>query len=127
MLRFDSALQLFERTATEDVQVGPVTVEKGQKVAALLGAANRDPAVFDEPDTFLPARDPNPHLAFGAGVHFCLGSPLARMELVESLTLLGSRLPGLQLVGEPTSRGTFVLRGYTAVPVGTRHRGEGLS
>ena len=127
MLRFDSALQLFERTATDDVQVGQVTVEKGQKIAALLGAANRDPAVFDEPDTFLPTRDPNPHLAFGAGVHFCLGSPLARMELVESLTLLGSRLPGLRLVGEPASRGTFVLRGYTTVPVGNRHRGEGLS
>jgi unspecific monooxygenase len=117
MLRFDSALQLFERTATADVPIGDVTVEKGQKIAALLGAANRDPAVFEDADTFLPDRDPNPHLAFGAGVHFCLGAPLARMELAESLALLWVRMPGLHLDGEPTSRGTFVLRGYTAVRV----------
>jgi unspecific monooxygenase len=117
MLRFDSALQLFERTATVDVPIGDVTVEKGQKIAALLGAANRDPAVFEDAETFLPDRDPNPHLAFGAGVHFCLGAPLARMELAESLALLWGRMPGLHLDGEPTSRGTFVLRGYTAVRV----------
>ena len=75
MLRFDSALQLFERTATASVTVGDVVVEEGQKIAALLGAANRDPAVFDEADAFDPARTPNPHLAFGAGLHFCLGRP----------------------------------------------------
>ncbi len=119
MLRFDSALQLFERTATADVRIGDVTVEKGQKVAALLGAANRDPAVFDRADTFVPTRDPNPHLAFGAGVHFCLGAPLARMELAESLGLLWSRMPGLDLVADPTPRGTFVLRGYRSVRVGS--------
>jgi unspecific monooxygenase len=119
MLRFDSALQLFERTATADVRIGGVTVAEGQKIAALLGAANRDPAVFDEPDELRPTRDPNPHLAFGAGVHFCLGAPLARMELAESLSLLWERMPGLRLVGEPHSRGTFVLRGYTSVRVGT--------
>jgi cytochrome P450 len=119
MLRFDSALQLFERTATEDVQLGDITVERGQKIAALLGAANRDPSVFPDADTFLMARDPNPHLAFGAGVHFCLGAPLARMELVESLSHLWTELPGLRLVDDPRSRGTFVLRGYTSVPVGT--------
>ncbi|HEX6876615.1 MAG TPA: cytochrome P450, partial [Nocardioidaceae bacterium] len=112
----------FERTATADVRIGDVTVEKGQKVAALLGAANRDPAVFEQPDRFLPTRDPNPHLAFGAGVHFCLGAPLARMELAESLALLWSRMPDLHLVGEPSFRGTFVLRGYTSVRVGTSTR-----
>ncbi len=123
MLRFDSALQLFERTATRDVEVGGVVVEKGQKVAALLGAANRDPAAFAEVDTFDPARDPNPHLAFGAGLHFCLGAPLARMELVESLDLLFGRFPGLALEGVPQSRGTFVLRGFRSVPV-SAGRGE---
>jgi unspecific monooxygenase len=117
MLRFDSALQLFERTATTDVRIGEVVVEEGQKVAALLGAANRDPAVFEAPDEMRLDRDPNPHLAFGAGLHFCLGAPLARMELVESLRLLWQRFPGLHLAGEPTFRGTFVLRGHTAVPV----------
>ena len=118
MLRFDSALQLFERTATEDVAIEDVTVQQGQKIAALLGAANRDPAVFDDADAFHATRDPDPHLAFGAGAHFCLGAPLARMELVESLGHLLARVPDLHLVDEPTPRGTFVLRGYTSVRVG---------
>jgi cytochrome P450 len=117
MLRFDSALQLFERTATEPVEIGGVVVEPGQKIAALLGAANRDPGVFAEADTFDVRRDPNPHLAFGVGVHFCLGAPLARMELAESLTALFTSYPGLTLAGEMESRGTFVLRGYHSVPV----------
>jgi cytochrome P450 len=119
MLRFDSALQLFERTATESVTVGDVTVAPGQKIAALLGSANRDPAVFEDADTFRPDRDPNPHLAFGAGLHFCVGAPLARMELVESLRLLLREHPGLRLSEPPESRGTFVLRGYTSVTVGS--------
>ena len=117
MLRFDSALQLFERTATAPVEVGGVTVQPGERIAALLGAANRDPAVFADPDTFVADRDPNPHLAFGVGVHFCLGAPLARMELAESLTALTTRFPALRLDGEPVSRGTFVLRGHRSVPV----------
>ncbi|CAN5433965.1 cytochrome P450 [soil metagenome] len=117
MLRFDSALQLFERTATEPVEIAGIRVEAGQKVAALLGAANRDPAAFERADELDVARDPNPHVAFGAGVHFCLGAPLARMELTESITALWDRFPGLTLGGEPESRGTFVLRGYHRVPV----------
>jgi cytochrome P450 len=99
------------------VQIGGVVVEEGQKIAALLGAANRDPGVFTEADTFDVRRDPNPHLAFGVGVHFCLGAPLARMELAESLTALFTTYPGLTLAGEVESRGTFVLRGYHSVPV----------
>jgi len=117
MLRFDSALQLFERTATAPVEIGGVVVEEGQKIAALLGAANRDPSVFADADVFDPAREPNPHLAFGAGVHFCLGAPLARMELTESLEALFATFPRLHLAGEPRGRGTFVLRGYAVVPV----------
>jgi unspecific monooxygenase len=118
MLRFDSALQLFERTATEPVEIGGVRVEPGQKIAVLLGSANRDPAVFDSPDEFLVDRDPNNHVAFGVGVHFCLGAPLARMELVESLAALWTAYPSLGLVGTPESRGTFVLRGFRTVMVG---------
>jgi unspecific monooxygenase len=117
MLRFDSALQLFERTATEEVEVGGVVVEPGQKIAVLLGSANRDPGVFDAPDEFVADREPNNHVAFGVGVHFCLGAPLARMELFESLTTLFATYPALALAGEPQSRGTFVLRGYHSVPV----------
>jgi cytochrome P450 len=121
MLRFDSALQLFERTAMEPVTLSPgaggVTLEEGQKIAVLLGSANRDPAVFEDPDTFRVDREPNNHVAFGVGVHFCLGAPLARMELVESLGALWAAYPSLALAGEPESRGTFVLRGFHRVPV----------
>ncbi len=118
MLRYDSALQLFERTATAEIPLGDVVVAPGEKVAVLLGSANRDATVFDDADVFLPGRDPNPHVSFGAGVHFCLGAPLARMELVESLGYALARLPGLGLVAEPEPRGTFVLRGYRSVRVG---------
>ncbi|GAB3992329.1 cytochrome P450 [Nocardioides marmoraquaticus] len=117
MLRFDSALQLFERTAKEPVEVAGVRLEAGEKIAALLSAANRDPAVFASPDVFDAGRAANPHLAFGAGTHFCLGAPLARMELVESLGVLAAARPDLALDGEPTSRGTFVLRGFSTLPV----------
>ena len=118
MLRFDSALQLFERTATEDVELGDVVVAAGQRIAVLLGSANRDPQVFDAPDEFRVDRDPNNHVAFGVGVHFCLGAPLARMELTESLGALFAAYPALTLTSEPESRGTFVLRGFHRVPVG---------
>ena len=76
-----------------------------------------EPAVFEAPDEFRVDRTPNNHVAFGVGVHFCLGAPLARMELTESLTTLFARYPSLALSGEPESRGTFVLRGYHRVPV----------
>ena len=125
MLRFDAALQLFERTATAPVTIGDVTIEPGQKVAALLGAANRDPEVFADADAVDVRRDPNPHLAFGVGVHFCLGAPLARMELAESLSALFAAYPDLRLDGEPESRGTFVLRGYRSVPVTAKGRISG--
>ena len=127
MLRFDSALQLFERTATAEVELpGGIVVRPGERVSALLGAANRDPAVFERPDEFDVARATNPHLAFGVGVHFCLGAPLARMELTESVALLFERLPDLALAGEPESRGTFVLRGHRRVEVAAAggHREE---
>ena len=76
------------------VRIGAVTVEPGQKIAALLGAANRDPAVFADPDRLDLARSPNPHLGFGAGIHFCLGAPLARVELQASLATLRHRPAG---------------------------------
>ncbi|WP_426567222.1 cytochrome P450 [Angustibacter sp. McL0619] len=123
MLRHDSPLHLFERTATQDVDLplgadgAAVRIRAGQKVAALLGAANRDPAVFQDPDRFVVDRSPNPHLAFGAGIHFCLGAPLARVELQASLPALLRRFPRLQAAAEPTRRPTFVLRGYADVPV----------
>jgi cytochrome P450 len=117
MLRYDTPSALFERTALADVEVGGVTIAEGQKVAALLGSANRDGAVFADPDSFDVGRDPNPHIAFGAGIHFCLGGPLARLEMQQSLPMLAERFPSLHEAGPAQQRGTFVLRGYDAVPV----------
>jgi len=116
-LRFDSPLHLFERTATADTDIGGVTIREGQKIAALIGSANRDNDVFDNPDRLDLTRDPNPHIGFGAGIHFCIGAPLARMEMSVALPALMTRFPDIQLADEPTSRGTFVLRGWETVPI----------
>lgn len=117
VLRFDAPLQLFERTATDDVEVGGAPVRRGAKVAVLLGSANRDEAAFADADRLDVGRDPNPHLGFGMGVHFCLGAPLARMELGIALGRLLARWPSLVLASEPVRRPTFVLRGYARVDV----------
>lgn len=117
MLRFDSPLHLFERTATADTQIGLITVKAGEKVGAMLGSANRDEDVFVDAQTFDIKRTPNSHIAFGAGIHFCIGAPLARLEMSISLPLLFERFPNLKLAGEPQQRPTFVLRGYETIPV----------
>jgi cytochrome P450 len=117
LMRFDSPLQLFERTATEDVEIGGITVAAGQKIAALLGAANRDPAVFADPDRLDVGRSDNPHISFGAGVHFCIGAPLARVELQATFGALLDRTSSLELGGEPVRRPEFVIRGLAELPV----------
>ena len=117
LMRFDSPLQLFERTATEDVVVGGVTVPAGQKIAALLGAANHDPAVFADPETLDVGRTDNPHISFGAGVHFCIGAPLARVELQASFGALLSRTSSLELARPARRRPEFVIRGLAELPL----------
>jgi len=114
-LRFDAPLHLFERTATADTEIGGVAILKGQKIAALLGSANRDEAVFENADQLDLTRDPNPHIGFGAGIHFCIGAPLARMEMTTSLPMLMKAYPKIALAKEPMRRPTFVLRGYESV------------
>jgi len=114
-LRFDAPLQLFERTATADTEIGGVTVKTGQKIASLLGSANRDETVFERADELDLTREQNPHIGFGAGIHFCLGAPLSRIEMSVSLPLLFERFPDLSLAKEPKRRPTFVLRGYESV------------
>jgi cytochrome P450 len=116
MMRFDSPLHMFERTATSETVIGKTTVQVGQKVVAMLGSANRDEEVFENPDTFDITRENNPHIAFGAGIHFCIGAPLARLEMQNSLPMLFERFPNLQLAGEPVQRPTFVLRGWETIP-----------
>jgi hypothetical protein len=116
-LRFDAPLHLFERTATADTEIGGVLVKEGQKIASLLGSANRDETIFDRADELDLTREHNPHIGFGAGIHFCLGAPLSRIEMSASLPLLFERFPNLKLVATPKRRPTFVLRGYESIPV----------
>ncbi|WP_240191496.1 cytochrome P450 [Aeromicrobium sp. YIM 150415] len=117
LIRYDAPLQLFERTATDDIEVEGVTIHQGQKVACLMGSANRDAEVFQRADEFDVARDPNPHVGFGMGLHFCLGAPLARLELQLTIGALLDRLPGLALAEPAPRRPTWVLRGYESIPV----------
>jgi cytochrome P450 len=117
LMRFDSPLQLFERTATDDVEIGGITVARGQKIAALLGAANRDPAVFADPDVLDVGRSENPHISFGAGIHFCIGAPLARVELQASFGALLGRTSKLELARPARRRPEFVIRGLRELPV----------
>ena len=117
LIRFDAPLQLFERTATEDVEIAGYLVHRGQKIGALLGAAARDPKVFDEPDRLDVARTPNAHLGFGMGIHYCVGAPLARVEIAAALTALTTKLPGLRLAAPPPRRPEFVIRGLRELRV----------
>ena len=116
-LRFDAPLHLFERTATADTEVGGVEIKAGQKIAALLGSANRDEAHFSNSAQMDITRDPNPHIGFGAGIHFCLGGPLARLEMGIALPKLIKAFPEMKIASEPIRRPTFVLRGYEKVEI----------
>ncbi|MFD0891549.1 cytochrome P450, partial [Streptosporangium algeriense] len=106
--------------ATEDVRLGETLVRAGQVVVPLIDAANRDPGMFDEPGRFDPAREANPHLAFGHGRHFCPGAHLARAEIHVGLRALLGRFPGLALAVPAEElvwrRGMFI-RGLRELPV----------
>lgn len=117
-LRFDAPLHMFMRFAYETVELADgVTVEPGDRVGLLLGAANRDPASFAEPASFDPERTDQKNVTFGAGIHFCIGAPLARIELQESLRVLFERLPGLKLAGEPRYRDAYHFHGLERLEV----------
>ncbi len=111
LMRHDTPLQMFERWALDDLSVRGVAIPRGAEFGLLFGSANRDPAVFDRPDELDLSRHPNPHLSFGAGIHFCLGAPLARLELEVSLATLLRRLPSLELVAEPEWKPAYIIRG----------------
>jgi cytochrome P450 len=117
-LRFDAPLHLFTRYALDDVELdGGLALRRGEQIGIMLGAANRDPRRFDRPDEFDPFRPHGGNVSFGAGIHFCIGAPLARLELTTSLRLLFERLPGLRLTGSPTYRDIFHFHGLHAVDV----------
>jgi cytochrome P450 len=125
LIRYDSPLQLFERTATAPVEIAGYTVEPGEKIAALLGAAARDPLVFTDPDALDIGRTPNQHLGFGAGIHYCLGAPLARIEVEAALSALARKLPGAALAAEPRRREEFVIRGLHGLELSGGGTGAG--
>ena len=121
-LRYDPPVQLVGRTAAEDMTIvraqrPDVTVPKGDTMMLLIAAAQRDPAAFDRPDTFDPDRESIRHLAFGHGVHFCLGAPLARLEARVALSAVTARFPHAKLGGEPVYKPNVTLRGLASLPV----------
>ncbi|MFI7353070.1 cytochrome P450 [Streptomyces avidinii] len=112
LMRYDTPLQMFERWVLDDIRIGDTVIPRGAEVALLFGSANRDPARFDEPDALDLVRADNPHLTFGAGIHYCLGAPLARRELEASFgALLADGVPPLRLVEEPQWQDGYVIRG----------------
>jgi cytochrome P450 len=118
VLRYDPPVQLTMRVALEDVELAGTSVPAGGGVLALVGAANHDPAAFDDPDRFDVDRAPGRHLAFGLGIHFCLGAPLARMEGEIALRALATAAPKLELADPaPPYKENLVLRGLAALPV----------
>ncbi len=118
LLRYDSPVQLTARWIMDDFEFAGQQFRKGQQVSMLFGAANHDPARFANPNELDITRDPNPHIAFGNGIHFCLGAPLARMEAQIALATMARRLPNLQLLtNEPQRQPTLVLRGLSELPV----------
>ncbi|AGL14252.1 cytochrome P450 [Actinoplanes sp. N902-109] len=117
LLRYDSPVQLISRVAWEDVEVAGVPIAGGERIVAYLGAGNRDPQRFADPDRLDLTRPDNAPLSFGGGIHFCLGAPLARLEAEIALPALVRRLPGLTLAGEPVRRDSLTLRGWTSLPI----------
>ena len=117
LLRYDTPAPLFERWVLEDIEVDGVVIHRGEEIALLFAAANRDGSVFSDPDGIVLDRDPNPYLSFGAGIHYCLGAPLAKLEFDILFRTMLQRMPGLELQEEPLWKPRFVLRGLDAIRV----------
>jgi cytochrome P450 len=118
LLRYDGSVQMTARTALVDVELGGKVIQKGVQAITVLGAANRDPEQFPDPDRLDITRQDNRHIVFGYGIHHCLGAPLARVEGQVAIATLLRRMPNLQLTDEPLEwRETVTLRGLKALPV----------
>ncbi|MFF9604546.1 cytochrome P450 [Streptomyces sp. NPDC014684] len=117
LMRYDTPLQLFERWVLDDIEIVGTTIPRGAEIAMLFGSANHDPAVFADPARLDLTRRDNPHISFSAGIHYCIGAPLARIELAASMTALLERAPALTLASEPRRKPNFVIRGLEGLSV----------
>ncbi|MFJ3284645.1 cytochrome P450 [Streptomyces sp. NPDC086669] len=117
LMRYDTPLQLFERWVLDDVEIDGTTIPRGAEIAMLFGSANHDPAVFADPERLDLTRTENPHISFSAGIHYCIGAPLARIELAASMTALLEQAPGLRPVSDPERKPNFVIRGLEGLRV----------
>jgi cytochrome P450 len=126
LLRYDSPVQMVQRLVTRETEVGGKRITPGTMVIILIGAVNRDPAVFSNPDVLDITRDNAHHVSFGYGIHYCLGAPLARVEASIAIPMLLRRFPHLQLTTEaPTWRDSLMFRGLEALPLIPRKSGAG--
>ncbi|MFP1625789.1 cytochrome P450 [Streptomyces sp. 5K101] len=117
LMRYDTPLQLFERWVLDDIEIDGTVIPRGSELALLFGSANRDEACFPRADVLDLARADNRHVSFGAGIHYCLGAPLARLELSASFGELLRQAPGMRPVSEPEWREGFVIRGLRELRV----------
>jgi cytochrome P450 len=121
LLRYDSPVQVLSgRCAPDDLTIAGFDLADGQRVLAMVGAANRDAAVFSDPDRLILDRAQQAPLSFGGGIHYCLGAPLARLEAQIAFPALLTRFPRLALAGEPVSREGSALRGHISLPITAR-------
>lgn len=117
IIRFDPPLHMFTRWVYEDVQIGDHIFQRGDQIACLLGAANRDPSVYNNPNSFDPTRKGPQNTSFGGGIHFCVGAPLARLEIKIALDVLLARCPNLRLAGRVQYGDVYHFHGLEQLPV----------
>ncbi|MEU8852883.1 cytochrome P450 [Streptomyces sp. NPDC048564] len=117
LMRYDTPLQLFERWVLDEIEIDGTTIPRGAEIAMLFGSANHDSAVFETPAELDLTRRENPHISFSAGIHYCIGAPLARIELAASMTALLEQAPTLRLAAEPERKPNFVIRGLEGLSV----------
>ncbi|MEU9050472.1 cytochrome P450 [Streptomyces sp. NPDC048384] len=117
LMRYDTPLQLFERWVLDEIEIDGTTIPRGAEIAMLFGSANHDATVFETPAELDLTRKENPHISFSAGIHYCIGAPLARIELAASMTALLEQAPTLRLAAEPERKPNFVIRGLEGLSV----------
>lgn len=117
LMRYDTPLQLFERWVLDEIEIDGRVIPRGAEIALLFGSANHDPAVFRDPEALDLSRADNPHISFSAGIHYCIGAPLARIELAASMAALLTKAPTLSLAAEPERTPNFVIRGLSGLNV----------